>query len=888
MNVLLPIHNIRRFIPAVLLLALSSLPVSAQETVDEILAAETFLRPPEEIAGIVLAPRHQNVSLSNMSADGRYFLRTLSDGLPPMSAFTKPFYRLGGVQIDPASNRNRSNTTRAQVGFELIEWETGRRVKVDPPRGARTSSPSWSPDGSMIAFFAHFEDATHIYTYNVASGRSRQLTPRRNPVMTTGVGSFEWTADGSRILTVLVPEDRDDPPEAPAVPASPMVRLTEEGENSLRVYASLLENEHEKDLLEYYTTGQLALIDVNNRRVQTIGEAGMLTGLDMAPDGQYMRVTTRRKPFSYIVPVSNFGSVEEIWDADGNVLAELSERELRTGISGAGGGGGPGGGQSGSNDRRNLSWRPDGVGMSFLQQEPRAGKKGGEEQEEEGEEEEEEPRRDRVMQWLAPFDSTSTTVIFESDTRMSSVQYSEDCRVLFIVEPVDSGGQAGGAAPGRGRGRGGGGTGHLYAVYLDDPGTRYTIYEYDGKDFYENPGRLMTRRGPMGPSVVRISSDGNYVYLSGTQYSENWQEEAPRPFIDRVEIRTGEKERIWQSAEDVYENVQQVMDDDLNTLIISRQSPAMVPDSWLINVQSGDLRKLTNNVDHSPEITNCIRKRVRVTRADGIEFWVNITLPPGYQDGTRLAAMFWFYPREYTSQKQLDERSRTTNINSFPRVSTRSMQILTVLGYAVIEPDCPIMGESGAMNDNYTGDLRNNLYAVIDALDKMEIINTDKLAIGGHSYGAFGTANALIHTPFFRAGIAGDGNYNRLLTPAGFQSERRELWEGREVYLRMSPLLWANELNGALLMYHGQDDQNTGTAPFHAPKMFHALNVLGKTASLYMYPYEDHGPATLETTLDLWARWVAWLDRYVMNYEKYEEAEKEEGEGSAHYRDEPW
>lgn len=881
MNVVRPIQKLRKLIPAVLLLTLTGLPVFAQQTVDEILAAEAFLRPPAEIARIVLAPRHENVSLNNMSADGKYFLRTLSDGLPPMSDFAKPFYRLGGVQIDPAANRNRRNTTRAQVGFELIEWETGNRVKVDPPRGARTSSPSWSPDGSMIAFFAHFEDVTHIYTYDVASGRSRQLTPRRNPVMTTGVGSFAWTADGGRILTVLVPDDREDAPEAPAVPSSPMVRLTEEGQNSLRVYASLLENEHEMDLLEYYTTGQLALIDVRNRRVQTIGDAGMLTGLNMSPDGRYMRVTTRQKPFSYIVPVGNFGSVEEIWNADGNVLAELSERELRTGLSG----GGSGGGQNGNNDKRSLSWRPDGVGMSFLQQEPRARRGEGEDQAEEEQEEEEEepePRKDRVMQWLAPFDSTSINVIFESETRMSSVQYSVDGQVLFIVEPV-GGGQTG-ASGGGGRGRGGGGAGHLYAVYLDDPDTSYTIYEYNGKDFYENPGRLMTKRGPMGPSVVRISSDGNFVYLSGTRYSENWQEETPRPFIDRVEIKTGEKERIWQSAEDVSESVQQVMDDDLNTLIISRQSRTMIADSYLWNRESGNLRKLTNNVDHSPEITNCIRKRVRVTRADGIEFWVNITLPPGYQEGTRLPAMFWFYPREYTSQEQLDERSRTTNINTFPRVSTRSMQILTVLGYAVIEPDCPIMGESGAMNDNYTGDLRNNLYAVIDALDKMEIINTDKLAIGGHSYGAFGTANALIQTPFFRAGIAGDGNYNRLLTPAGFQSERRKLWEGREVYLRMSPMLWANELNGALLMYHGMDDQNAGTAPFHAPKMFHTLNVLGKTAALYMYPYEEHGPATLETNLDLWARWVAWLDRYVMNYEKYEEAEKEDEEGNGRRR----
>jgi dipeptidyl aminopeptidase/acylaminoacyl peptidase len=202
------------------------------------------------------------------------------------------------------------------------------------------------------------------------------------------------------------------------------------------------------------------------------------------------------------------------------------------------------------------------------------------------------------------------------------------------------------------------------------------------------------------------------------------------------------------------------------------------------------------------------------------------------------------------------------------------MQILTKLGYAVVEPDCPIIGQENQMNNNYVQDLRNNLWAVIDHLDKKGIIDRDRLGIGGHSYGAFGTANAMIHTPFFKAGIAGDGNYNRTLTPLTFQSERRLLWEAREVYLQMSPLMWANQLNGALLMYHGIDDANNGTFPINSERMFHVLNGLGKTAALYNYPYEHHGPATKETLLDLWARWTNWLDMYVMNPEKGKEETK--------------
>jgi dipeptidyl aminopeptidase/acylaminoacyl peptidase len=169
------------------------------------------------------------------------------------------------------------------------------------------------------------------------------------------------------------------------------------------------------------------------------------------------------------------------------------------------------------------------------------------------------------------------------------------------------------------------------------------------------------------------------------------------------------------------------------------------------------------------------------------------------------------------------------------------------------------------MNDNYVSDLQNNLIAVIDELDRQGYIDRQRLGIGGHSYGAFSTVNAMVHTPFFKAGIAGDGMYNRSLTPNGFQYERRDYWEGQKTYLEMSPFNYADKLTGALLMYHSIEDQNVGTAPISSERMLHALQGLGKTAALYMYPYEDHGPATKETLLDQWARWTAWLDVYVKN-----------------------
>jgi dipeptidyl aminopeptidase/acylaminoacyl peptidase len=245
--------------------------------------------------------------------------------------------------------------------------------------------------------------------------------------------------------------------------------------------------------------------------------------------------------------------------------------------------------------------------------------------------------------------------------------------------------------------------------------------------------------------------------------------------------------------------------------------------------------------------------------------------------GPKPPAIFWLYPREFENQEAIDRPDRTFNKNAFQNFGTRSMQFLVRLGYAVVVDSpgaLPIVGPAGQMNNNYVNDLRNSLSAMIDELERRGLVDRNRLAIGGHSYGAFTTVNAMVHTPFFKAGIAGDGAYNRTLTPLGFQSERRDFWEAPNVYLGMSPFMYANNLTGALLMYHNLGDQNVGTDPANSMRLFHALNGLGKTTALYLYPLEDHGQVARETLLDNWARWSAWLDKYVKNPEPKKVPEK--------------
>jgi dipeptidyl aminopeptidase/acylaminoacyl peptidase len=366
-----------------------------------------------------------------------------------------------------------------------------------------------------------------------------------------------------------------------------------------------------------------------------------------------------------------------------------------------------------------------------------------------------------------------------------------------------------------------------------------------------------------------MSADGSSVFFQGTINAKNPNEVGPKTFVDRVAIKTGEKQRLYESDNNnAFERVSAIIDPEGGRFIVTREGPKEVPQQYLL--EGGQRKQLTQNVDVTPDLTKMRVERFTVTRPDGFTFRTTVNLPASYDPSSPPPALFWFYPREFTDQESYDRPDRTFNKNSFQNFGTRSMEFFVRLGYAVVEPDSPIVGPQGAMNNNYVHDLRTNLAAVIDELDRRNFADRHRLGIGGHSYGAFSTVNAMVHTPFFKAGIAGDGAYNRTLTPLGFQTERRDLWEAPNVYLNMSPFLYANNMTGALLMYHGLADQNVGTDPTNSIRLYHALNGLGKTTALYLYPLEDHGPASRETLLDLWARWAAWLDKYVKNPQKPE------------------
>ncbi len=873
----------RTFVSSLFVVAGAATSVAAQNAVmqqggwdpQQVLRTETYVKPPAVIERIVMASR-TDISFTTPSPDRRWFIRMPGTDRGDIDRYGAAHVNLGGLQIETKANRARTLTTSQHTGIVLVDPRTSATKTIETPKGASVSDPVWSPNGSQIAYIANMEDASYAYVADVASGKSTQLT--KTPLLATLVTSLEWTADGKSVVTVLVPDARGAAPThgKNGVETGPQVRLTESKASPQVIHPALLEDPHDKAMLKYYTTGQLALVDVKSKAVKKIGAPAMIRAIDASPDAQYFRVTTMTEPFSYIVPVSNFGSMQELWDASGKVVTTLAKNPLREYTEdGAPARGGRGGAAQSDTGKRNIEWNPAGPGLVYLQSvfaaaTDNAGR-GGRGAAARGGAAPARPQATsaRFMSWTAPYGPNDTKVLYEGSGRLTSVAFSTDGKTMFVSD-----------------------SGAVLAVRIADPSKKYSLGRgvtipaggLGGRgggggfgaatDTSANGGALAMKRSANGEQVVVVGSDNKTVYLSGIrQPGAKWETQSPRPWVDKLDFETGQRSHVFESAADAYEVFVTALDDDYSQYVYTHESPTVITDAWLKDTKTGAAKKITENKEVAPEVTQAQHKRFQVTRPrDGIKFWVDATMPGDWKPGSHAPGLIWFYPREYTSQSDYDRSRYNTNINAYPDLAparpASSTKLWVTQGYVLLEPDCPIVGDSGKMNDNYARDLKENLDAVIDAAVDMGLVDRDKMALGGHSYGAFSTVNGLTLTPYFKAGIAGDGMYNRSLTPFGFQSERRNFFEAQSMYLDMSPFYRADKIHGALLMYHALEDQNVGTAPISSIRMFHALQGLGKPAALYMYPYEDHSDATYATDLDIWARWVAWLDVYVKNPSK--------------------
>ena len=804
-----------------------------------------YILPPDPV-GDLFATDPNFAMLNHISPDGDHFVIPLSTELSTLEEVGEETLRLGMLELRASTDRPWHLDIYGLYGLRFYSLTARTFTDVDLPDGIHISDLMWSPDGSRLAFLAHLEDATQVWTASPGDGSARPASDTH--VITTigtssrGQGSvpsnmLQWTPSGS-LITLAAPADRGAPPAPPALPSGPTIRHTRAEATPNRTMPFLLQDDHDADLFEHYTRSQIVEL-VPGGAARPVGEPGMYESVSVSPDGRHLIATRITRPFTFINSYTGFPRVTEVLDiATGEVLATLEERELREGRGG--------GSQEGP---RAWRWRPDGSGISYLHREAaddgeaadddEAGGAGG-------------SRGDRIMLLPPPFGDGDVIEVARSEHAVSGVVYSADGRHAFasvsrdgedglVHFALDAPAATPAAAPAEGR----------ILVPFHDPGDAVAL-----------PGELLTARTGNGIEHARMSSDGESAFLRGDGWKEDFR---PQPFVDRLGLADGATERLFEGSRDSFDRPLAPLDANLERMIVSREGKNTFPDSylWVRDPTGGTMENLTRNADPFPQLTAARRIDFEFTRRDGLEIQGRVSLPVDYVEGTKVPAIFWTYPREYRSEDDFHNATiRARNHNAHTRLTwLRWSDIWLTQGYALIYPDIPIVGQN--YNDYYISNMVDGMYAAIRAVDALGMIDMDRIGHGGHSYGAFATANFLAHTPFFKAGIAGDGAYNRSLTPMGFQAEPRDIWEAPHIYMEMSPFFKADQINTPLLLYHGADDNNSGTYPIQSQRMIQALTGLGKTAVLYEYPFESHTPRAIENNLDMWARWIDWFDRFV-------------------------
>lgn len=795
---------IRRHAP--LLLALLTLPLYGQN----------YQKPPEELARLVDAPRTPAVSVS---PDDATLLLLDRPSLAPIAELAEPELRLAGLRINPR-NSGPSRAT-SYNGLRLVDVASARvRTISGLPNEPRIRNVKWSPDSRHVAFTIDSPSAVELWIFSRSDAAARRLgTAEINHAM--GGAALFWV-DSDTIVTRLVPASRGEAPAERGVPTGPVIQENLGRTAPARTYQDLLQNPHDIRVFDHYGTSQLALISLDGN-LTLAGEPAMILGFEPSPDGRFLLLETLRRPYSYLVPYYRFPRTVEVIDHSGKRVALIAENPLQEEI--------PLGFGSVATGRRSFEWRSDHPAMLVWV-----------EALDEGNARKEAALRDRLFTLAAPFDG-EPEVLASLPLRVDSITWGDDDLAL-IGEWWWSNRKA-----------------RLYAV---DPSDRSkpmeTLFDYSFEDRYNSPGEPLTAANSFGRDSLVLEKDGDF-YLAGKGASED----GDRPFLRRFDRRTKTTTELFRSSAPYYEEPLAFLDDARRTILTRRESPDVPPNYFARDLDRDRVRALTEFPHPYPELKGVTKELITYPRADGVMLTATLYLPAGYvpeKDGP-LPTFVWAYPDEF---KSADAASQVQDSPyRFKYVSYWGPVPWVTRGYAILDDAAmPVIGEGDVEpNDGFVEQLVMGAKAVIDEGVRRGVVDPRRVAVGGHSYGAFMTGNLLAHSDLFRAGIARSGAYNRSLTPFGFQSEERTYWEAPEVYFAMSPFMNAQKINEPLLMIHGEADNNSGTFPMQSERLYSAMKGLGKTTRLVMLPHESHGYRAYESIMHMLWEMDRWLETWV-------------------------
>lgn len=792
-------------------------------------AQQKYEKPPQAILDVLNAPLPPTLFLSPT----REMLALAQPMVyPTISDLAEPMLRLAGVRINPRTNAERSYISY-WTGVTLKRISDGAEFPVLLPDAVRRIGPlQWNADGTMFAFTNEATDGVELWVVEAASQKVSHIPGLHlNPLLRSAV---QWMPDQKTLLVKAIPDDRGNPPEPPVVPPGPKIQesLSVSAASSTYEARDLLKNPHDADLFDYYTSSQLALVKVPSGEVTRIGKPAVIGQVSAAPGGQYLLVERIHRPYSYLCAYYRFPKEVEVWTTAGDLADTITSLPLAEQVPIHGVPTGP----------RNYIWRPTEL-ATLLWAEALDG----------GNPKTKVPNRDRLM--LKPVGGTAIELC-KTVERFAGLQWIEKGG-LALVSDYD---------PDRHWIR-------TFVINADDPTVLpRLLWDMSEDDRYKNPGYPIYRMLPTG--AYAILQQNEWLYLRGNGSSP----EGDRPFLDRLSLRTLKTERLFRSDRESYEYFGAWLNPAAGTFITRRESPVDPPNFLMRKLAKKPLkgaaegeatwasssRAITQFPNPTPQLSGITKRLVTYTRADGIPLSFMLYLPPGYKEGTPLPTVLWAYPLDYAEKGVAGQVEGSSKL--FTTIRRDSELFFLLQGYAVLDDAAmPVVGPPETAYDTFPEQIVANAKAAIDKAVELGVTDPERVGVGGHSHGALMTANLLVYSDLFRAGIARSGAFNHTMRPFGFQNERRTYWQARDTYVKLSPVLQADKVNEPLLLIHGELDQNPGTVPVQSEKLYEAVRGVGGTVRLVMLPYESHGYAARESIEHVLYEMLSWFDRYVKN-----------------------
>jgi len=779
----------------------------------------SYQQPPKEILELIDVSLPPRVLVNESKSCMIYLYR---DNYKTIEELSEKEMRLAGLRINPQKNIGSRVNYYNNIEISLMKNNKPELLKVKGlPKNPRLSNIKWSPDQTMIAFTNTTSQGVELWVLDLEKIKLKKLT---SPKLNANLGNvINWFKDSKSLLVKFVPlkieaiKMTED-----LVPLGPRISTNDGAKAQNRTYQDLLKNKNDEKNFEILALSELYKVSIKGSK-RLWKKRDMYRNINFSPDGRFVLITTIKRPFSYLVPYYRFPSTYTIYGGTGKQVAVLADIPLIEDL--------PKGFMSVRKGARSFSWRLDKPASIYFVSAL-----------DDGDPQVESEFRDELFQIDAPFNSEPISLL-KTENRYYRSSWCND--TLAIVSDYWW-------------------NNRNEKTYLFNPSNpqdgSIILLDRNYQDRYNDPGSFVKERNKFGENILALRN--NSLYLIGDGFTSKGQ----FPFLDKLDLSTMAKNRLYKSNMKGKKESLRDFSPDENQLFVSIESASEYPNYYFREL-GADLNQVTFFLNPFKSLQNIHKELIKYKREDGLELSATLYLPENYDfdKKEKLPLIMWAYPREYKDKFSASQTTKNSNQFTYPYYGSPIYWLTR--GYAILDDVAfPILGEEDQHpNDDFRNQLLSNAKAAIDKVNSLGYIDKDRIAIGGHSYGAFMVANLLSHSNYFAAGIARSGAYNRTLTPFGFQSEERNYWEAPQVYYKMSPFMHAEKVNTPILLIHGQADNNSGTYPLQSERYFNALKGLGATARLVMLPKESHGYRAEESILHMLWEQDKWLEKFVKN-----------------------